>query len=116
MSGPTSSSPHALAVPLPFQGHIHPLLQLSKKLVSAGFMVTFANTQANHKRITPFFSNSTAQKEGAADEEVADGGLHFVSLEEGIPADLDDVLRWPTLDNYFGLTWSEPVFVSNRVN
>lgn len=45
---------HALVVPLPFQGHINPLLELSKKLVSAGFMVTFANTEVNHQHILKF--------------------------------------------------------------
>ncbi|MCO5610957.1 hypothetical protein L7F22_065204 [Adiantum nelumboides] len=74
------STPHALVVPLPAQGHIHPILDLSLKLVSAGFMVTFANTRANHQR---FIENGTTLK--AAAEAGADL-LRFVSLEEEFPA------------------------------
>ncbi|KAH7547626.1 hypothetical protein FEM48_Zijuj01G0329800 [Ziziphus jujuba var. spinosa] len=33
--------PHVLAFPFPFQGHINPLLQFSKRLVSKGLQVTF---------------------------------------------------------------------------
>ncbi|MCO5610956.1 hypothetical protein L7F22_065203 [Adiantum nelumboides] len=73
------SKPHALVVPLPAQGHIHPILYLSLKLVSAGFMVTFANTRANHQR---FIENGTILK--AAAEAGADL-LRFVSLEKSFP-------------------------------
>ncbi|XP_024517922.1 linamarin synthase 1 isoform X2 [Selaginella moellendorffii] len=33
--------PHLLAVPVPAQGHINPMLQLCKRLASSGFFITF---------------------------------------------------------------------------
>ncbi|KAI5085050.1 hypothetical protein GOP47_0001219 [Adiantum capillus-veneris] len=78
MAAPGHSKPHALAVPLPFQGHIHPLFDLSLKLVSAGFMVTFANTHSNHQRITCHqIENGTTTQEGKDSED-----LQFISLGE----------------------------------
>nr|XP_017215196.1 PREDICTED: UDP-glycosyltransferase 74G1-like [Daucus carota subsp. sativus] len=38
------SPPHALLLPYPAQGHINPMLQFSKRLVSKGIKVTLANT------------------------------------------------------------------------
>ncbi|GLJ48507.1 hypothetical protein SUGI_1023640 [Cryptomeria japonica] len=42
---------HALLIPLRYQGHINPMMQLAWKLVSDGFLVTFFNTDFNHNRI-----------------------------------------------------------------
>ncbi|KAK1373395.1 UDP-glycosyltransferase 83A1 [Heracleum sosnowskyi] len=49
-------SPHILAIPYPFQGHVLPLMELSLKLVKHGFKITFVNTEANHKRVVNAFS------------------------------------------------------------
>ncbi|CAL5336937.1 unnamed protein product [Camellia sinensis] len=48
--GKKSYSAHVLAIPYPSQGHINPLLQLCKRLVSKGLIATFA--------LTTFISNS----------------------------------------------------------
>ncbi|WCJ44440.1 UDP-Glycosyltransferase superfamily protein [Euphorbia peplus] len=42
---------HVVCVPFPAQGHINPMLQLSKLLHQKGFHVTFVNTEYNHKRL-----------------------------------------------------------------
>ncbi|XP_065847710.1 7-deoxyloganetin glucosyltransferase-like [Euphorbia lathyris] len=47
----SSSSPHAVFVPLPLQGHINPMLQLAKLLHQKGFHITFVNTEYNHRRL-----------------------------------------------------------------
>lgn len=44
-------NPHILAIPYPAQGHVIPLMELSKCLVNHDFKVTFVNTEYNHKRI-----------------------------------------------------------------
>ncbi|GKB45236.1 7-deoxyloganetin glucosyltransferase-like protein [Tanacetum coccineum] len=43
--------PHAVCIPFPAQGHINPMLKLSKILNSKGFHITFVNTQFNHQRL-----------------------------------------------------------------
>lgn len=46
-----ASKPHALAIPLPAQGHINPLMRFCKTLASRGFLITFVNIDAVHQRI-----------------------------------------------------------------
>ncbi|KAK1390871.1 hypothetical protein POM88_019049 [Heracleum sosnowskyi] len=41
-----SSKPHILLVPCPFQGHINPMLQFSRRLVSRGIKVTLVTTSS----------------------------------------------------------------------
>ncbi|CAN6720643.1 unnamed protein product [Malus baccata var. baccata] len=43
--------PHAVCIPFPAQGHITPMLQLTKLLNYKGFHITFVNTEFNHKRL-----------------------------------------------------------------
>ncbi|KAM1358179.1 hypothetical protein ACFX13_046049 [Malus domestica] len=45
------SSPHILAIPVPAQGHVIPMMALSQCLVNHGFKVTFVNTDFNHNRV-----------------------------------------------------------------
>lgn len=42
---------HVLAVPFPAQGHVTPLLKLSRLIASRGVRVTFVNTQFIHDKI-----------------------------------------------------------------
>ncbi|KAI5080635.1 hypothetical protein GOP47_0003818 [Adiantum capillus-veneris] len=44
---PASSKPHVLVLPFPLQGHITPLMQLSKLLAARGFDITFVTTHFN---------------------------------------------------------------------
>ncbi|KAB2630891.1 UDP-glycosyltransferase 86A1-like [Pyrus ussuriensis x Pyrus communis] len=46
-----ASTPHAIMVPLPLQGHVNPLTHLATKLASQGFTITFVNTQYIHHHI-----------------------------------------------------------------
>ncbi|KAL0342485.1 UNVERIFIED_CONTAM: UDP-glycosyltransferase 83A1 [Sesamum calycinum] len=43
--------PHVLAVPFPAQGHVTPLMKLSRLIASHGIKVTFVNTQHIHDKI-----------------------------------------------------------------
>ncbi|KAF7851016.1 hypothetical protein BT93_L4750 [Corymbia citriodora subsp. variegata] len=44
----TIPKPHAVCIPYPAQGHINPMLNLTKLLHHRGFHVTFVNTVSNH--------------------------------------------------------------------
>ncbi|KAI3454739.1 hypothetical protein Pfo_011402 [Paulownia fortunei] len=43
--------PHVLAVPFPAQGHVTPLMKLSRLIASLGIKVTFVNTEYIHEKI-----------------------------------------------------------------
>lgn len=43
--------PHAVCIPFPAQGHINPMLNLSKLLYSTGFHITFVNSEYNQQRL-----------------------------------------------------------------
>ncbi|XP_024539430.1 UDP-glycosyltransferase 85A4-like [Selaginella moellendorffii] len=43
--------PHAVAIALPIQGHINPMMQLATKMASRGCIVTLVNLQSNHRRL-----------------------------------------------------------------
>ncbi|XP_065632252.1 UDP-glycosyltransferase 74F2 isoform X3 [Quercus suber] len=49
---------HVLALPFPIQGHINPLLQFSKHLVSKGLKATLATTRFIHNTMQPQSSSS----------------------------------------------------------
>ena len=40
-----------LVIPLPFQGHVAPLMKLSHKIVDHGIKVTFVNTEFIHGKV-----------------------------------------------------------------
>jgi hypothetical protein len=39
---------HVMVLPMPCQGHVTPLMELSHRLVDHGFEVTFVNTEVDH--------------------------------------------------------------------
>eukprot|EP00250_Pteridium_aquilinum_P025711 c31394_g1_i1 orf=146-382(+) len=46
-----ASKPHVLMMPYPLQGHITPLMQLSKLLAARGFAITFVTSESNVKKM-----------------------------------------------------------------
>ncbi|GLJ48521.1 hypothetical protein SUGI_1023780 [Cryptomeria japonica] len=86
--------PHALLVPFPLQGHINPMMQLAKKLVSDGFIVTFVNNESNHYLIMK--AKKKMESTDANKEEI-----RMVSLPNNLPPEVpqDDVLKLLDLSN-----------------
>ncbi|KAJ7946737.1 Glycosyltransferase [Quillaja saponaria] len=77
-----SVKPHAVLIPLPFQGHINPMLQVAKILHSKGFHITFVNTEFNHKRLLK--SRGANALDGLPD-------FQFETIPDGLPpTDVDD--------------------------
>ena len=67
---------HILVLPVPAQGHVTPLMELSHRLVDHGFEVTFVNTEAHHARVVGALQ--------AAGGTAALAGIHLASIPDGL--------------------------------
>ncbi|GMN42117.1 hypothetical protein TIFTF001_011329 [Ficus carica] len=72
-------NPHVLVVPYPAEGHIIPLLELSKRLVKQGFSVTFVSTEHVHQKVKDLITKSTNDNDSESEVHVAvvEDGLSF---------------------------------------
>ncbi|KAF8378796.1 hypothetical protein HHK36_030145 [Tetracentron sinense] len=67
-------TPHALVIPLPAQGHVIPLMELSYLLAERGFRITFVNTEFIHERIMTALPEDSTMK----------NQIHLVSIPDGM--------------------------------
>ncbi|KAK7390444.1 hypothetical protein VNO78_25749 [Psophocarpus tetragonolobus] len=72
-----SDAPHILVLPLPAEGHIKPMFNLSKLLSHRGHKVTFINTHHNHNCFLQFTDIASFQTQFP--------NLHFASITDGLP-------------------------------
>ncbi|KAG2557237.1 hypothetical protein PVAP13_8NG163000 [Panicum virgatum] len=73
---------HVLVLPLPAQGHITPLMELSHRLVDHGFEVTFITTEVHHALVVGALRASGG-------EVALGGGIHLASIPDGLANDDD---------------------------
>ncbi|CAH9062953.1 unnamed protein product, partial [Cuscuta epithymum] len=78
--------PHAVMIPYPYQGHVTPFVYLAIKLAStAGFTVTFVNTQHVHSQIS---------KSGGGGGDWTSGlDIRYVTVSDGFPLGFDRSLN-----------------------
>ncbi|KAH7297272.1 hypothetical protein KP509_26G062800 [Ceratopteris richardii] len=75
-----TKSPHALMFPYPAQGHINPMMQLARRLITeGGFFITFVNTDHNHQRMF----GKLVSEEPVIDSDSPN--LRFVHMPDGLP-------------------------------
>ncbi|KAA8536450.1 hypothetical protein F0562_028928 [Nyssa sinensis] len=85
----SDNKPHAVCIPYPAQGHINPMLKLSKLLHYRGFHITFVNTEYNHKRLLK--SRGPNSLDGLPD-------FRFETIPDGLPpSDADATQDIPSL-------------------
>ncbi|KAI4297396.1 hypothetical protein L6164_037291 [Bauhinia variegata] len=75
------SIPTVLVLPLPFQGHINPFMNLSIKLADHGFKIIFVNSDFIHKRMMDSLVESHESLRGS--------NIKFVSIPDGLGPDED---------------------------
>ncbi|XP_041990488.1 UDP-glycosyltransferase 85A8-like [Salvia splendens] len=81
MASISKPKPHAVCIPYPAQGHINPMFKLAKLLHRSGFLVTFVNTDHNHRRLIR--SHGAASVSGLP-------GFRFEAIPDGLqPSDAD---------------------------
>jgi len=77
---------HILVLPLSYQGHVAPLMELSHRLVDHGFEVTFVNTtEAHHAQVV-------GVRQAA--------GIHLASISDGLEGDEDRKDMGKVIDSY----------------
>ncbi|RLN15902.1 putative glucosyl transferase [Panicum miliaceum] len=73
---------HVLVVPMPCQGHVTPLMELSHRLVDHGLEVTFVNTEVDHAMVV-------AALRASGGEAALCGGIRLASIPDGLAGDED---------------------------
>lgn len=77
----TVAKPHVLAVPLPVQGHVKPLMKLCRHISNLGIKVTFVNTEYIHDKILAASSSTTLSHD--------DDNFVLTSIPDGLPPEDD---------------------------
>ncbi|KAH6761003.1 hypothetical protein C2S51_017952 [Perilla frutescens var. frutescens] len=77
----TRNKPHVMAVAVPAQGHVQPLMNLCRQIAKRGIRVTFVNAQTIHEKIV------AAAKMSGADE--VEDNIVLASVPDGLNPDDD---------------------------
>ncbi|KAL0329998.1 UNVERIFIED_CONTAM: UDP-glycosyltransferase 83A1 [Sesamum radiatum] len=77
--------PHVLAVPYPAQGHVKPLMKLSRQIARHGIKVTFVNIECIHEKIVAAAKMSGSEEE----DDQEDGNIVLTSVPDGRGPDDD---------------------------
>ncbi|XP_055817508.1 UDP-glycosyltransferase 86A1-like [Solanum dulcamara] len=80
--------PHAVLIPLPFQGHINPFTHLAMKLASKGFTITFVNTESTHQQIAKAQSLKHDDNPFSHAEE-SGLDIRYAKINDGFPLNFD---------------------------
>lgn len=96
--------PHVLAVPFPAQGHVKPLMKLSRQIAKHGIKVTFVNIECVHHQIV---SSAKISK----DEDEDEGNVVLTTVGDGRSPEDDpnDVFK------LFALRSSMPLSLTNLI-
>ncbi|KZV26176.1 hypothetical protein F511_06343 [Dorcoceras hygrometricum] len=82
--------PHAIVIPLPFQGHINPLVDLAINLASRGFTITFVNTHFVHHLLSKTHSDANDHHTDMFSEARQSGlDIRYATVSDGFPLDYD---------------------------
>ncbi|CAM0948446.1 unnamed protein product [Alopecurus aequalis] len=95
-----TKTPHAVVIPLEFQGHVIPAVHLALRLAARGFAVTFVNTESVHQQMARAHSIDPQQYDIFAGAHGADVRYEIVSdfpsaeQEQDVPpAHMEELLR-----------------------
>ncbi|XP_010907028.1 UDP-glycosyltransferase 86A1 [Elaeis guineensis] len=80
--------PHAVLIPMPFQGHIFPAVQLAIKLASKGFTITFVNTEATNYQISQAH-HSPINHDIFSDARASGLDIRYELISDGLPTSYD---------------------------
>nr|AYC63490.1 UDP-glycosyltransferase [Scoparia dulcis] len=86
---------HAIVFPVPYQGHINPMINLTLKLASKGITVTFVHTEFVHNTLVKAQKHNMAQEVDIFSDARASGlDIRYTTISDGYPLDFDRDLRF----------------------
>ena len=91
--------PHAVIIPIFFQGHLNPSINLALKLASKGFTITFVNTEYTHQQITKSLNKQSKELEDDHDIDIFVGArnsgldIRYKMASDGFPLNYDRSLN-----------------------
>ncbi|KAI5083161.1 hypothetical protein GOP47_0002904 [Adiantum capillus-veneris] len=109
--GLSPTKQHAVVVPWPGQGHINPLLHLSRTLAAQyGFSITFVNLDYTHRLLLKSLHKEALVEQAQPSDptSVAELDIKFVSVPDGIPVEASCTSNVPELSA--GVVYSAPAF------
>ena len=95
----TTIKPHAVIIPLFYQGHVTPTINLALELASKGFTITFVNTKYIHQQITKALNKQSKELEDDhyidIFTEARNYGLdiRYTTMSDGFPLSYDRLLN-----------------------
>ncbi|KAL3628501.1 hypothetical protein CASFOL_027547 [Castilleja foliolosa] len=94
------SKPHAILIPLPYQGIINPFIYLSLKLASKGFKVTFVHLEFIHHKLSKAHHDSSSNVDFFSEARKSGLDIHCATISDGYPLEFDRDLNFSEYWNF----------------
>ncbi|CAA0830317.1 UDP-glycosyltransferase 86A1 [Striga hermonthica] len=91
---------HAIIIPLPYQGHINPLVNLALKIASKGIKVTFVHLEFVHLKLSKAHHNNTSGVDLFSEARSSGLDISYTTIGDGFPLEFDRDLNFSTYWNF----------------
>ncbi|KAK6147044.1 hypothetical protein DH2020_017956 [Rehmannia glutinosa] len=86
---------HAIIFPLPYQGHINPLVNLALKIASKGFAVTFVHLEFVHRKLSKAHHNKTTDVDFFSEARESGLDIRYATISDAFPLEFDRDANFP---------------------
>ncbi|KAL0413840.1 UNVERIFIED_CONTAM: UDP-glycosyltransferase 86A2 [Sesamum radiatum] len=85
---------HAIVIPYPYQGHVTPMINLSIRLASRGFTVTFVQTEFIHHFMSKARNLPADDFDLFAEARKSGLDIRYTTFSDGLPLEFDRHLNY----------------------
>ncbi|KAK6161564.1 hypothetical protein DH2020_004945 [Rehmannia glutinosa] len=86
--------PHGIVFPFPYQGHVTPMINLSTKLASKGFTITFVQNEFIHHSISKAQHLPPADVDLFVEARKSGLDIRYTTISDGFPPEFDRDLNY----------------------